>query len=142
MVKAPVDPQHAVLRSCMHAHAPLCPLFISFGPSHEEPAKSPAFTGACSLQPLVKVKKHLQALTQKLFCTQATSDKTPFIADLKPSGKYVMEDVHKVPLWACPFHACRAVLDDVCIFAFLCCLLKSGVKCGAPLCRWAASRQS
>ena len=27
---------------------------------------------------------------------QAVSDKTPFIADLKPSGKYVMEDVHKV----------------------------------------------
>ena len=27
---------------------------------------------------------------------QAVSDKTPFIADLKPSGKYVMEDVHKI----------------------------------------------
>lgn len=27
---------------------------------------------------------------------QAASDRTPFIADLKPSGKYVMEDVHKV----------------------------------------------
>ncbi|KAG1670542.1 hypothetical protein FOA52_015407 [Chlamydomonas sp. UWO 241] len=27
---------------------------------------------------------------------QRISDKTPFIADLKPSGKYVMEDVHKV----------------------------------------------
>ena len=27
---------------------------------------------------------------------QAISDKTPFIADLKPSGKYVMEDLHKV----------------------------------------------
>ena len=27
---------------------------------------------------------------------QATSDRVPFIADLKPSGKYVMEDVHKV----------------------------------------------
>lgn len=26
---------------------------------------------------------------------QTISDKTPFIADLKPSGKYVMEDVHK-----------------------------------------------
>lgn len=26
---------------------------------------------------------------------QRLSDKTPFIADLKPSGKYVMEDVHK-----------------------------------------------
>lgn len=27
---------------------------------------------------------------------QACSDRTPFIADLKPSGKFVMEDVHKV----------------------------------------------
>ena len=27
---------------------------------------------------------------------QAVSDRTPFLADLKPSGKYVMEDVHKV----------------------------------------------
>ncbi|KAL3156220.1 hypothetical protein ABBQ32_012500 [Trebouxia sp. C0010 RCD-2024] len=27
---------------------------------------------------------------------QTISDSTPFIADLKPSGKYVMEDVHKV----------------------------------------------
>jgi dihydroxyacid dehydratase/phosphogluconate dehydratase len=27
---------------------------------------------------------------------QRVSDRIPFIADLKPSGKYVMEDVHKV----------------------------------------------
>jgi dihydroxy-acid dehydratase len=27
---------------------------------------------------------------------QATSDRTPFLADLKPSGKYVMEDLHRV----------------------------------------------
>lgn len=27
---------------------------------------------------------------------QRVSDKVPFIADLKPSGRYVMEDVHKV----------------------------------------------
>lgn len=27
---------------------------------------------------------------------QKVSDETPFLADLKPSGKYVMEDVHKV----------------------------------------------
>ena len=27
---------------------------------------------------------------------QATSDRIPFIADLKPSGRYVMEDLHKV----------------------------------------------
>lgn len=27
---------------------------------------------------------------------QAVSDRTPFLADLKPSGKYVMEDVFKL----------------------------------------------
>lgn len=27
---------------------------------------------------------------------QSVSDRIPFIADLKPSGKYVMEDVHKI----------------------------------------------
>ena len=27
---------------------------------------------------------------------QSVSDRVPFIADLKPSGKYVMEDVHKI----------------------------------------------
>ncbi|KAI6093202.1 dihydroxy-acid dehydratase [Hypoxylon rubiginosum] len=27
---------------------------------------------------------------------QAVSDRTPFLADLKPSGKYVMEDLHKI----------------------------------------------
>lgn len=27
---------------------------------------------------------------------QAVSDRIPFLADLKPSGKYVMEDVHKI----------------------------------------------
>jgi len=27
---------------------------------------------------------------------QAVSDRTPFTADIKPSGKYVMEDVYKI----------------------------------------------
>lgn len=27
---------------------------------------------------------------------QKVSDRVPFLADLKPSGKYVMEDVHKI----------------------------------------------
>ena len=27
---------------------------------------------------------------------QAVSDRIPFLADLKPSGKYVMEDLHNV----------------------------------------------
>lgn len=30
---------------------------------------------------------------------QRTSDRIPFISDLKPSGKYVMEDLHKVGGW-------------------------------------------
>lgn len=27
---------------------------------------------------------------------QSVSDRTPFVADIKPSGKYVMEDVYKI----------------------------------------------
>lgn len=27
---------------------------------------------------------------------QNVSDRTPFLADIKPSGKYVMEDVYKI----------------------------------------------
>ncbi len=34
---------------------------------------------------------------------QRVSDRVPFIADLKPSGKYVMEDVHKVGLYCTYF---------------------------------------
>jgi len=30
---------------------------------------------------------------------QKVSDEVPFLADLKPSGKYVMEDVHKVRIF-------------------------------------------
>jgi dihydroxy-acid dehydratase len=39
---------------------------------------------------------HSVGITLTLDDFQAVSDKTPFIADLKPSGKYVMEDLHKV----------------------------------------------
>ena len=35
-------------------------------------------------------------LTLGLDDFQRVSDRVPFIADLKPSGKYVMEDVHTV----------------------------------------------
>lgn len=31
---------------------------------------------------------------------QKVSDAVPFLADLKPSGKYVMEDIHKVSMIA------------------------------------------
>eukprot|EP00227_Mantoniella_beaufortii_P011170 CAMPEP_0197592176 /NCGR_PEP_ID=MMETSP1326-20131121/14853_1 /TAXON_ID=1155430 /ORGANISM="Genus nov. species nov., Strain RCC2288" /LENGTH=613 /DNA_ID=CAMNT_0043157841 /DNA_START=70 /DNA_END=1911 /DNA_ORIENTATION=+ len=39
---------------------------------------------------------HSVGITLTLEDFQAVSDRTPFIADLKPSGKYVMEDLHKV----------------------------------------------
>jgi hypothetical protein len=37
---------------------------------------------------------------------QSVSDRVPFIADLKPSGRYVMEDVHQVSSAAAPNIAC------------------------------------
>ncbi len=45
---------------------------------------------------------HLIAMARSVEITltledfQAVSDRTPFLADLKPSGKYVMEDLHRV----------------------------------------------
>ena len=39
---------------------------------------------------------HSVGITLTLEEIQAVSDRTPFLADLKPSGKYVMEDVHKL----------------------------------------------
>jgi dihydroxy-acid dehydratase len=39
---------------------------------------------------------HACDITLTLEDFQAVSDRTPFLADLKPSGKYVMEDVHRV----------------------------------------------
>lgn len=53
------------------------------------------------LRPLLQVL-HLLAIARsagvelKLDDFQASSDRTPFLADLKPSGRFVMEDVHKV----------------------------------------------
>jgi hypothetical protein len=35
---------------------------------------------------------------------QKVSDQVPFLADLKPSGKYVMEDLHKVMLNGSKIH--------------------------------------
>jgi len=44
---------------------------------------------------LIAMAKSVQvSLTQEDF--QRISDKTPLIADLKPSGKYLMEDLHKI----------------------------------------------
>lgn len=39
---------------------------------------------------------HAAGLKLTLDDFQRVSDRTPFLADLKPSGKYVMEDLHKV----------------------------------------------
>jgi len=39
---------------------------------------------------------HSVGITLTIDDFQAVSDRTPFIADLKPSGKYVMEDVYKI----------------------------------------------
>jgi dihydroxy-acid dehydratase len=39
---------------------------------------------------------HACGITLTLADFQAVSDRTPFLADLKPSGKYVMEDVHRI----------------------------------------------
>ena len=39
---------------------------------------------------------HSVGITLTLDDFQAVSDRTPFLADLKPSGKYVMADVYKI----------------------------------------------
>ena len=39
---------------------------------------------------------------------QAVSDRIPFLADLKPSVKYVMEDVHKIGGIPCAFRTCSS----------------------------------
>ncbi|TAE47715.1 MAG: dihydroxy-acid dehydratase [Bacteroidetes bacterium] len=39
---------------------------------------------------------HAAGITLTLSDFQHISDKTPFLADLKPSGKYLMEDVHRI----------------------------------------------
>ncbi|KAJ7644163.1 dihydroxy-acid/6-phosphogluconate dehydratase [Roridomyces roridus] len=39
---------------------------------------------------------HSVGITLTIDDFQAVSDRTPFIADIKPSGKYVMEDVYKI----------------------------------------------
>ncbi len=39
---------------------------------------------------------HACGITLTLADFQSVSDRTPFLADLKPSGKYVMEDVHRI----------------------------------------------
>ena len=39
---------------------------------------------------------HSVGITLTIDDFQSVSDRVPFIADLKPSGKYVMEDVYKI----------------------------------------------
>jgi Dehydratase family len=54
---------------------------------------------------------------------QKVSDKVPFLADLKPSGKYVMEDLHMVK--AQELCSCTGLSDAKTISLFLqwnCCV--------------------
>lgn len=44
---------------------------------------------------------------------QKVSDQVPFLADLKPSGKFVMEDLHKV-------HLTSLTLVELYLFFFCC----------------------
>lgn len=39
---------------------------------------------------------HSVGINLTLDDVQAVSNRTPFLADLKPSGKYVMEDIYKL----------------------------------------------
>lgn len=39
---------------------------------------------------------HSVGIKLELSDFQSVSDRVPFVADLKPSGKYVMEDVYKI----------------------------------------------
>lgn len=39
---------------------------------------------------------HSVGIKLELEDVQSVSDRIPFLADLKPSGKYVMEDVYKI----------------------------------------------
>lgn len=55
---------------------------------------------------------HSVGITLTIDDFQNVSDRTPFLADIKPSGKYVMEDVYKIGgipsefnLLGCLFHS-------------------------------------
>jgi dihydroxy-acid dehydratase len=60
---------------------------------------------------------------------QSVSDRIPFIADLKPSGKYVMEDVHKIGGIPSESISClpEVVLIQTYIAAILHYLMKNGL---------------
>lgn len=45
---------------------------------------------------------------------QRVSDRTPFVADLKPSGKYVMEDLHYVRFTTSALHGCIHIFVPMC----------------------------
>lgn len=58
---------------------------------------------------------HSVGIKLELSDFQNVSDRVPFIADLKPSGKYVMEDVYKIGgipskyLWV-PYNFCWVLM--------------------------------
>ena len=67
---------------------------------HTEPMDGDARRGACVVQCTncnqCTCTHSSCGLKLSLEDFQRISDRVPFISDLKPSGKYVMEDVHKV----------------------------------------------
>ena len=50
---------------------------------------------------------------------QKVSDQVPFLADLKPSGKYVMEDIHKVFFFYLFFYFIFLLALSACCFCKL-----------------------
>lgn len=56
---------------------------------------------------------HSVGVTLTLEDFQSVSDRIPFLGDLKPSGKYVMEDVHKVGGIPCTFRHIPFVVSSL-----------------------------
>jgi dihydroxy-acid dehydratase len=57
---------------------------------------------------------HSVGITLTLDDFQAVAERTPFLADLKPSGKYVMEDVYKIG----GIPSSSMLLRDDCVLTF------------------------
>jgi dihydroxy-acid dehydratase len=57
---------------------------------------------------------HSVGITLTLDDFQAVAERTPFLADLKPSGKYVMEDVYKID----GIPSSSMLLRDDCVLTF------------------------
>ena len=107
------DSAGSVLRNLVEKN--ILPRDIMTRAAFENAMASPSLVSCCAvvIQLLVQVLTmilggstnavlHLIAIAHSVGITltiddfQAVSDRIPFIADLKPSGKYVMEDVYKI----------------------------------------------